>query len=623
MSTRIKLTDIPTRPNRTCDKPLRTTRPKRLPLADLPWEDFELLCTRIARAGSDNEFVHSYGLRGQSQEGIDLYIRNTAGRYTVWQCKRHQNFKSTNLTSAVRDFVKAIRSGTAGIPIKEAEKLVIAVTADLSDTNILNELERQSKRLRPFGVSLVLMDIQLFCDELKKHHEIVADFFGLRSADDFCGPRGFGGISTELVTPAFSTALRSAQEGLSSYGNQDLDRIRDVWGEGRLDETEKELERFQSSTNWPLLKPEVQAKALRMLSGLLLGRGNVNRARELRDVAKSLAPLENSRALEARFSHHEKGPSGVLNFLTDPKTDDERVFRWHSLLQLGRSKEVVDESNSIARDSIPSGDYASVVALAHLAELEVARADQIIRGALQTKPRHMSCRQVAGMVDYYWGISTTFPGWRHMIWPLPLPWNLVKHDDESTERRRHASQMFADLAGSAKGEDNRMFCVWQLACIMIDPKGAEPANALVHRWLLEDPSWIQILTWASAFDLQFDRAPSICVLKRRLETGVASLNDLFVLLTIVDDPGGMEREKLLTQYGFLFLKDDRESLLHFHRAQILLEEGNYSAAIELAKSVPNCPDQLQIQIALPIRRERRCASKVGLRFMSHLAKLSC
>jgi len=54
----------------------------------------------------------------------------------------------------------AFRKTKTGIPIREADTFILAVTADMSSGDKANELERQAKRFRKLGVRLVVHDIQ-------------------------------------------------------------------------------------------------------------------------------------------------------------------------------------------------------------------------------------------------------------------------------------------------------------------------------------------------------------------------------------------------------------------------------------------------------------------------------
>jgi len=69
------------------------TRTQLLPLHSLSWENFERLCCRLAARSGDVADCRRYGISGQNQQGIDLYIRHSSRpSYSVWQCKRHETF---------------------------------------------------------------------------------------------------------------------------------------------------------------------------------------------------------------------------------------------------------------------------------------------------------------------------------------------------------------------------------------------------------------------------------------------------------------------------------------------------------------------------------------------------
>jgi hypothetical protein len=599
MKTRIKLADVSTLPTKTeTDLPI-ATRVQRLPLANLTWENFETLCVRLVKKDADAEFAQAYGVRGQEQDGIDLYVRkHSNGRYVVWQCKRYQHFEKSDVAKASRRFLRAFRTKDSGIPIQEADVFILAVTADLSDTKIANEIERQSKRFRRLKIALKVKDIQGLSDDLKLHTDIVADFFHPSWVEEFCGAKQPSSINRDMESAVIQTALRTAQEGLSSYGNFDLDRIRDLWGERREDEALEELEKFKTAQTWPLLNADVRAKAYRIEAGLRLQNGDAASARKLFEDSKRIAPTANARVLEARLLEHEKGGEAVLAFLNQPKSDDEWVYRWNGLLTLGKPKEVIDEFQSLKRSDIPAGDFSAVVALAHLALYDVSAADKAIQSALQKKPRHVTSRYVAAVVDYYSGISPAFQAWRHMIWPVPPGWNLVKRDEASQARRCRAAKTFSELATTVKAAADE-FQVWHLACVALCSNDANEPSVVARGYLAENAANVPVLIWASAFGLQFDRSNSIFALKQRMESGQGVLEDVLVLFNLLNDISDFSsHEALLTAHQAMFAKSGKLHLWFLHKALSLAAQGKTSEAIESLKPMPDGEQTDLVRIAV-------------------------
>ena len=72
------------------------TRPQILPLSELPWDSFQRLCVRLAQRCGDVERCQEYGLPGQKQEGIDIYVHSLeSSRYSVWQLLRRTASRNT------------------------------------------------------------------------------------------------------------------------------------------------------------------------------------------------------------------------------------------------------------------------------------------------------------------------------------------------------------------------------------------------------------------------------------------------------------------------------------------------------------------------------------------------
>jgi hypothetical protein len=110
-----------------------------LPFGQLSWETFERLCLRLAAESRDARYARLYGRRGQAQEGIDIYVRRSTGRYEVWQSKRYERFSAAKIEKAVDTFVNAAWR-------ERSDTFVLCVRAPLQDTKQQDEIERQLGR---------------------------------------------------------------------------------------------------------------------------------------------------------------------------------------------------------------------------------------------------------------------------------------------------------------------------------------------------------------------------------------------------------------------------------------------------------------------------------------------
>lgn len=189
-------------PQRIIDLPVRP-RLQTLPLNELPWEIFQRLCARIAQRTGDVEFSQEYGVPGQSQEGIDIYVRiRSTGRYSIWQCKRYQKVSRSEIKTAVDQFIK-------GEWISKAEEFVICVSAPIEDRKIADEIEIQSQRLRDHKVALTPKGINQLSECLKEHPDLVDDYLGREWVREFCGQEAADRLSSRILNPAEVRRLRS------------------------------------------------------------------------------------------------------------------------------------------------------------------------------------------------------------------------------------------------------------------------------------------------------------------------------------------------------------------------------------------------------------------------------
>src|SRR4051794_31497864 len=143
MRTRVPLDQIAPRPSTVVSRPPVQTRLQVLPLYELEWENLERLCVRLAREEPDADHAQSYGVRGQAQFGIDVYVRRKSRpTFIVWQCKRYQNFIAKEIADAVQKFLTDAPLAEAGSPVLAADTLILAVTVDIRDIKLANEIEK-------------------------------------------------------------------------------------------------------------------------------------------------------------------------------------------------------------------------------------------------------------------------------------------------------------------------------------------------------------------------------------------------------------------------------------------------------------------------------------------------
>jgi len=156
------------------------TRHQELPLQSLSWENFERLCFRMAGKKNQAEYWARYGRQGQAQEGIDIYVRLTDGKYESWQCKRYKNFKKSDVKKAVDLFLE-------GDWKERTSTLILCITDSLDDTTLQEAIETQATRLKKEGITFQVDGLEKLSEKLKGFPDLVDDFFGRNWLKAFCG----------------------------------------------------------------------------------------------------------------------------------------------------------------------------------------------------------------------------------------------------------------------------------------------------------------------------------------------------------------------------------------------------------------------------------------------------
>ena len=177
-------------------------RAQILPLNELSWESFQRLCARLARCCDNVERCQVYGLPGQDQEGIDIYVRKwESSKYSVWQCKRYQQFRPSLIKKAVSDFLD-------GSWASKTDEFVLAVSVETEATNLVEAIEEQGDRLRERNIQFLPLGITQISEQLKDHPDLVDDFFGREWVRIFCGKEAVDKLSSRRLKPEDVIRLR-------------------------------------------------------------------------------------------------------------------------------------------------------------------------------------------------------------------------------------------------------------------------------------------------------------------------------------------------------------------------------------------------------------------------------
>jgi hypothetical protein len=160
--------------------PPADTKISELPINQLSWVDFERLCLRLVEENHSIDNCEIYGVSGSKQEGIDIFALKDSSKYECFQCKRYKTITPGKLHEIIEEFKR-------GTWASKSDKFFLCTSLALNSTGLQDKFNDLKLDLKTIDVDLVKWDSIQINRILKKHPDIVCNFFGDEWSRLFCG----------------------------------------------------------------------------------------------------------------------------------------------------------------------------------------------------------------------------------------------------------------------------------------------------------------------------------------------------------------------------------------------------------------------------------------------------
>jgi hypothetical protein len=455
----------------------------------------------------------------------------------------------------------------------------------------LSEEERKSAQngiwLCQTCAKLIDNDAERYPSELLREWKRGAEERALASVSGATSTLGEVGLSSSAALLAGEVDRLAAQ--MSEAVDQDLERMISAWREGRTGETLGWLRELKGDeTRWRALTPRLKARLLRFEASIgLNATRDTERAKELADEARALAPLENDARLWAVIAYVESGPEAAIELLAEERDVDSLNLKARLILETNRA-ERAEECRAVldfdGTDLEPDAETFRLRALSYLVSKDLDRAQLEVQKATELGGRWESVRLAAAMIDYLSSLSpAALPDSGAVAWPEPVDWHLVRRDDDSLTRLRGAARVFEELTASAEDpEEKRMLQAWRLACLANDPERQVEVRDYCRTILEADPTHYRAVMWAVARGIDVDLGPTEAALRDLVAEGSAEYAHVLALTCRYFASGRADKAvELLDETKLVFEEIRADTLWTFWRVQALTLSGNARAAVEL------------------------------------------
>lgn len=369
--------------------------------------------------------------------------------------------------------------------------------------------------------------------------------------------------------------------------------LRDAARKGRRSEVLQGIEAQKSNrAAWQVIPSARRAQLMRLEASVLLGAGEeIARVRQILDEAARLAPGEDDSRLRACVALWEHDVSAAMALLEGKDDSESRNLRALFLLLLQRAEESWQALPQLDSDPAIRAETLRIRCLNLLHRRDLGRARVEINEALDAEPEWPSLQYLAATISFYEGMSPAAIPTNTQGWPEPSSCLYVLDKSEALAKFREAFDVFDRWSRSPETsiDEQRLFQMWCLACLAVDPSRRKEASAYAKQALAADHGQYRLVPWILAQRYEdIDLSATEAALMAVHVSGRADVLEIIalVMLLVAKQRGG-DAVSVLDRAENLFAKEKNRQSWHHWRAVALVTAGEFDRAkSELAQLEP-------------------------------------
>lgn len=601
------------------------------PFFEMSDDKFEDLCRDLFEKG--NKVVHARKLfgKGYKQYGGDILVQVDDATSYVVQCKHYPktDFSRSDIEKAVKVFTDHWESHWKKHKVKKFYLAVSRpITTDDQHSTIREQIE---KLLSDFSISFVYWEQDDLKRELEPYRDIVRNYFREYWWEIICPPEnnaaGKGFVSGSVAERLQNRNFEQMAGLLSEKIRNEIEPIRHLARCGKRKEAvakffelkQKSFDYLDAKTRAELLSLEIR---LRFPNEV-----NFEEAHQLIEEIRQENTDFQTLYLEALLTSQENGYDSALEKLSVCPDISTFNLKLSFLINTEKYEEVCRLYESENENLNFDTETKRLYALALITLGKTQEAEDTINEAFQEQPEWEGVRLAKAIIFYYSSQTSQILMENALAFPQPQPWNLIKTDEISQQKRSEAAQIFKDVLSSERTEKEeiQIFQCWYLACLADDAERRLEALDFARNVLEDQPTNSFILIWALGRNIPVDFARSKSALEEKLNQSNAAkkevaINEAIILLPLYLIEGEFVKAKRHLEHIKPWLdKLGEKDLFAYWECQISLAKGE-TQKIEkrLSQKIKNIELRQSIQIsallaAYQINPNRRNRRKLGKR----------
>jgi len=526
----------------------------RLPCFAVHDEDLEEILSDIADKEPGIVRAELKRTTGVAQYGVDVEgFSDEQQPVLVISCKRYKKIQPSDLAIWSTDFLKHVGGHWKD---KGVERFVLAVSVDLNDDGLNDQITLESARFRALGIRYEVWGLKKLTEKLRPLPHTIVRFFPAGWLERVGAGMGLV-ASTAVPSPGTSTANSIATAAVTQSLNGVADAVRQRLGSATADRLETALQNLHEGIarplrslvaelkadriSWDALADDIKAKFLRAEGSLAIRDNDLASAKACYADAAVYSPPPD-RTPSVLVARLEVGPASALELVCNPATSSEASIRTGLLLELEKPDEALGVLD-VWPNTSPTDDAYEPARLRSIAQLWQDRPGALatISRVEHVAPRQFAVQWAAAVVRFNFALSGKFAP-TLSTFPNPIPQGLVRETEDARRALDEAERIFDILSRTVDTPDQAAdLRVWRLACLILNPGRSTDAGQFAAALLEGDNPHPGAVVWATAAGLAFDQDDVVRALNSRLNSGAADASHAVAIAYLTFTRGAKDR----------------------------------------------------------------------------------
>ena len=614
--------------------------PVQNPLHSLGAYKFQEFCRELLGEEKDVVGSREYEYSGAPQYGADIVADCADGVSTIIaQCKCYKSFLPAKIVEAADEFINHLDSHWKTYKIA---KFILMTACDLRKSNQQAAIQRQRQRFAKHKIGFEVWDREtILTTKLRNHPQIVRAYFTdapnfwvetINGSQHVGYPAQNAGIEFNKTFQALNAQVEKYSVIFSGERGDELQEIRELQREGRLDEAYARVSAWQTGDEWALLDDAIKANIFKTAANIVLTKDrDIELAEQYLAKAAQFDPKGNHLRTVALIEYYKNGSAAGIATLENPQNVDEINLKLSFYLEAN----YVEAANRMMLN-LPAGVEPDVETqrLHCVILLGLGRADEAfvkISQVEQEKPNWENVKITKAIVSYYTALAAAALPKHPLMWAEPIAWSLVKFDSESVMRLNAAVEIFTQiLQKPQRKEEQRInFETWRLACLANNLDRQSEAEDYCRELLAELPTHPYALAWALTRKFDLDLSNSKFAFEAKFRENAAAgenvrVDEVLALMGIYLSEKEPKKARQLLMGAKKSLEEmGAGDLAQFWQGQIAVFENRCDEAFKLAQTAKNRSTGQRIKL-MALRQQylqNKSQKKVWKPLARHLEKI--